>query len=143
MYRRRYRRLVTLLTALALLLCFLPAQAKGDCRLTVYFPNWNVYSDSQNQVKNLPWDRLGCVNHAFWKIEPRDGGYPIVSTDPWADTDESNPKAHFPQYAEYAKKLYFHAGNVSLLLRPGHRLGIPRRSPAGRRRRRRKSREGR
>lgn len=104
MHQRKFRRLIPLLVVLALLLGLLPAQAKAACGLTVYFPNWNVYSDSQNQVKYLPWDRLGSVNHAFWKIEPRDGGYPIVSTDPWADTDESNPKAHFPQYAECVKK---------------------------------------
>ena len=105
MYRKLIRKIMPLLLTASLLLCALPpAQAKADCRVTVYFPNWNVYSDSQAQVKNLPWDRLGCINHAFWKIEPKDGGYAIVSTDPWADTDESNPKAHFPQYAEYAKK---------------------------------------
>ena len=105
MYRKLIRKILPLLLTASLLLCALPpAQAKADCRVTVYFPNWNVYSDSQAQVKNLPWDRLGCINHAFWKIEPKDGGYAIVSTDPWADTDESNPKAHFPQYAQYAKK---------------------------------------
>ena len=115
MRRKITRRLIPLLLTVSLLLCFLPAQAKADCGLTVYFPNWNAYSDSQSQVKYLPWDRLGCVNHAFWKIEPQDGGYPIVSTDPWADTDESNPKAHFPQYAEYAKKY----PNVKILLSIG------------------------
>lgn len=82
-----------------------PAQAEGgDCLATVYFPNWNVYSDSYGQVKDLPWDRLDCINHAFWKIVPVDGGFAIESTDPWADTDEYNPKAHFPQYAEYSRK---------------------------------------
>lgn len=115
MRRKITRRLIPLLLTVSLLLCFLPAQAKADCGLTVYFPNWNAYSDSQSQVKYLPWDRLGCVNHAFWKIEPKDGGYPIASTDPWADTDESNPKAHFPQYAEYAKKY----PNVKILLSIG------------------------
>ncbi|MBO4297399.1 MAG: hypothetical protein J5998_01265 [Clostridia bacterium] len=80
------------------------ALAEAECRLTVYFPNWNVYSGGRNEVKDLPWDRLDCVNHAFWKIVPRDGGFAIASTDPWADTDPANPKAHFPQYAEYAGK---------------------------------------
>ena len=82
-----------------------PATAEGgNCLVTVYFPNWNVYSDSYSQVKDLPWDKLDCINHAFWKIVPKDGGFAIVSTDPWADTDQYNSKAHFPQYAEYAKK---------------------------------------
>ena len=104
MYRRMIRRIMPLLMAASLLLCCLPAQARADRLLTVYYPNWNVYSDSQNQVKYLPWDRLGCINHAFWKVVPTGGGFAIASTDPWADTDEYNPKAHFPQYAEYAKK---------------------------------------
>ncbi len=104
MHRRMNRRILPLL-ALCLLLCSLPlARSLADCRLTVYFPNWNVYSDDGNQVKSLPWNRLDCVNHAFWKIVPVEDGYAIVSTDPWADTDESNPRAHFPQYAQYAKK---------------------------------------
>ena len=72
--------------------------------VTVYFPNWNIYSDSRNDVNGLPWDRLDCVNHAFWKVVPRDGGFAIESTDPWADTDPDNPVAHFPQYAECAEK---------------------------------------
>jgi len=55
-------------------------------------------------VKNLPWDRLDGINHAFWKIVPQDGGFAIASTDPWADTDADNPKAHFPQYAKFAQK---------------------------------------
>ncbi len=104
MHRKSFRRILSLL-AVCLALCALPlVQAKADSRLTVYFPNWNVYSDSMNQVKYLPWDKIDCVNHAFWKIIPREGGYAITSTDPWADTDESNPRAHFPQYAQFAGK---------------------------------------
>ena len=87
----------------ALPLACIPGKAQTESAVTVYFPNWNVYSDSEQQVKNLPWDRLDGINHAFWKIVPQNGGYAIVSTDPWADTDESNPQAHFPQYAQYAK----------------------------------------
>ena len=83
---------------------FAEAEASASCAVTVYFPNWDVYSDAYGQVKDLPWDRLDCINHAFWKIVPKDGGFAIESTDPWADTDEYNPKAHFPQYAEYAEK---------------------------------------
>ena len=104
MYRKMIRRIVPLLAAASLLVCCLPAKANADRLLTVYYPNWNVYSDSQNQVKYLPWDRLGCVNHAFWKVVPTDGGFAIASTDPWADTDEYNPNAHFPQYEGCAKK---------------------------------------
>lgn len=79
-------------------------QAGEEPRLTVYFANWNVYASPSAQVKNLPWDRLDCIHHAFWKITPRDGGYALVSTDASADFGEGNPRAHFPQYAAYAKK---------------------------------------
>ncbi len=99
-------RLLPLPLIAVLVICVLaamPGRAQAESCLTVYFPNWNVYAGDGNQVKNLPWDRLDCVNHAFWKIVPRDGGYAITSTDPWADTDQSNPKAHFPQYAQCAK----------------------------------------
>ena len=72
--------------------------------MTVYFPNWNIYSDSRCSVSGLPWERLDCVNHAFWEVVPKDGGFAVVSTDPWADTDPDNPEAHFPQYAECAEK---------------------------------------
>ena len=82
----------------------LPAEAKGEGTLTVYFPNWNVYSSDDGQVKDLPWGLVDCVNHAFWKIVPENGGYAIASTDPWADTDTDNAKAHFPQYAKYTKQ---------------------------------------
>ena len=91
------------------------AASEGSAAVTVYFPNWSVYSDAYGQVKDLPWDRLDCINHAFWKIEPSEKGFMIVSTDPWADTDASNPKAHFPQYAKYAE-IYPH---VSILLSVG------------------------
>ena len=79
----------------------LPKEEPG---VTVYFPNWNIYSDSRCDVNGLPWDRLDCVNHAFWEVVPRDGGFAVVSTDPWADTDPDNPAAHFPHYAECAEK---------------------------------------
>ena len=80
-----------------------PGAAAGEqAQLCVYFPNWNVYSDGGAQVKNLPWGKIDCILHAFWKIVPDGDGFSIVSTDPWADTDPDNPKAHFPQYAQCA-----------------------------------------
>ena len=78
--------------------------AKEEPGMTVYFPNWNIYSDSRCGVDGLPWERLDCVNHAFWEVVPRESGFAVVSTDPWADTDPDNPAAHFPRYAEYAEK---------------------------------------
>ena len=97
--------LLTVALTLGLLLAAAPAeQAKEEPGVTVYFPNWNIYSDARCDVKGLPWDRLDCVNHAFWEVIPQDGGFAVVSTDPWADTDPDNPNAHFPQYAECAEK---------------------------------------
>ena len=100
--------LCVLLTAALVFTFFLTAAfaepPKEKPGVTVYFPNWNIYSDSRCDVNGLPWDRLDCVNHAFWEVVPRDGGFAIVSTDPWADTDPDNPVAHFPQYAECAEK---------------------------------------
>ena len=100
--------LCVLLTAALVFTFFLTAAfaelPKEEPGVTVYFPNWNIYSDSRCDVKGLPWDRLDCVNHAFWEVIPQDGGFAVVSTDPWADTDPDNPVAHFPQYAECAEK---------------------------------------
>ena len=103
------KRLISMLLipvlAMALFLNAAPAESsKEEPGVTVYFPNWNIYSDSRYDVNNLPWDRLDCVNHAFWEVVPRDGGFAVVSTDPWADTDPDNPAAHFAQYAECAEK---------------------------------------
>ena len=109
MRRWSLRRGAPLLMLFALILSLLPLSApSGEAaarpQAAVYFPNWNVYSDGAAQVKNLPWEKLDCVLHAFWKIVPQNGGYAVVSTDPWADTDESNPKAHFPQYRRCAEQ---------------------------------------
>ncbi len=101
------KRICVLLTVVLVSVPFLGAAAepaKEEPGVTVYFPNWNIYSDSRNDVGSLPWDRLDCVNHAFWKVVPADGSFVLASTDPWADTDPDNPNAHFPQYAEYAEK---------------------------------------
>ncbi len=72
--------------------------------ITVYFPNWNIHTDSRNQVCCLPWDRLDGINHAFWKVAPINGGFALVSTDHQADTDPEDPRAHFAQYAECARR---------------------------------------
>ena len=100
--------LCVLLTAALVFTFFLSAafaeSPKEESGVTVYFPNWNIYSDSRCDVNGLPWDRLDCVNHAFWEVVPQDGGFAVISTDPWADTDPDNPVAHFPQYAECAEK---------------------------------------
>jgi len=57
--------------------------------LTVYFTQWGGQS-----VKDLPWDRVTTINHAFWKILP--DTFKIVTIDPDPAVDE----AHFKAYAE-------------------------------------------
>lgn len=101
---RRYAAMAILTCSLAPAVLPLSGRAGGRQKVSVYFPNWNVYDSAYGQVKDLPWDAVDCVYHAFWKIAPSGGGYPIVSTDPYADTDPSNPKAHFPQYAKMSQK---------------------------------------
>ena len=103
------KKLLCVILAAALVFTFFLNSAfaeppKEEPGVTVYFPNWNIYSDSRCSVSGLPWDRLDCVNHAFWEVVPKDDGFAVVSTDPWADTDPDNPAAHFPQYAECAEK---------------------------------------
>ena len=53
------RTLLCALLALFLLLAVsaapVPAEASSAGRLTVYFPNWNVYSDTACQVRNPPF----------------------------------------------------------------------------------------
>ena len=102
-------KILVVVLAAALILSSCPGNTRGESdeegdRLTVYFPNWSIYADPRCQVKNLPWDRIDCVNHAFFKVSPAEGGFALRSTDPWADTDPENPNAHFSQYEEALKK---------------------------------------
>ena len=105
-WARRIARVLScmMLGAAALPLFSFPGHAGAGPRVTVYFANWNVYSSSDGQVSSLPWDRLDCVNHAFWKIIAEGEGFSIAPADAWADVDESNPQAHFPQYARYSAR---------------------------------------
>jgi chitinase len=77
------------------------AQADVSKELTVYFVNWAVYADvhQRQRVRDLPWDRLSTINHAFWRIAPNEDytAFPISSFDPWADFDMRD--SHFSQYA--------------------------------------------
>lgn len=104
--RLNVRRLLALALLLVVFIApFCPKGAKGEeSSVTIYFPNWNVYSSDTGEVKDIPWDKVDCVNHAFWEVKPSADGYAVVSTDPWADTDTDNRKAHFPQYAEMKAK---------------------------------------
>lgn len=98
-----------ILLVCSLLLYALPlvgptGSAAAEGTVTVYFPNWNIYQEDASQVRNLPWDRLDRIHHAFWKIVPEENGFALAPTDSWADVDPGNDKAHFPQYADYAAR---------------------------------------
>ncbi len=90
-----------------------PQAAAQEQELVIYFTNWAVHTSDNGQVKNLPWDRVSYINHAFWKIVPDGEGYAIASTDTAADL--TNSKAHFKQYEEYTAKY----PNVNVMLSIG------------------------
>lgn len=108
--KRKWIRSISFLFAAAVLpMAMAPVSTPGRAAQTqplvsVYFPNWNVFSQDLSEVKHLPWNRVDRIYHAFWKIVRNEKGYAIVSTDPWADIDPGNPQAHFPQYAKYTKQ---------------------------------------
>jgi len=91
------------------------ANADRKAFVSVYFPNWNIFSQDYAEVKHLPWDRIDRIYHAFWKIVKEGNDFVIRSSDPWADTDSANAKAHFSQYAQYSSRF----PNTEILLSIG------------------------
>lgn len=87
----------------------------GPRELVMYFGNWIMKDQGAvGEVGALPWDKVTCINHAFWKIQPDgEGGYPIVSTETFLDLEDESPgewapelnlpKNHFAQYAYYSE----------------------------------------
>lgn len=55
-------------------------------RVITYFPNWGIYNGAHQsmQVSQIPWEKVTCVNHAFFTIDKE---FNLVSTDPDADFD--------------------------------------------------------
>lgn len=98
----------------------------------VYFANW--YLDTKTaeegaEVCSIPWDKVTCINHAFWAVEPADGStetswdrlaasgeprtsFRVASTLPKADFDNDEPsrmapglpRSHFAQYQYYSEQ---------------------------------------
>ncbi|MBS1367147.1 MAG: hypothetical protein HPZ81_05605 [Oscillospiraceae bacterium] len=98
----------------------------------VYFANW--YLDTKTaeegaEVCSIPWDKVTCINHAFWAVEPADGStetswdrlaasgeprtsFRVASTLPAADFDNDEPsrmapglpRNHFAQYQYYSEQ---------------------------------------
>jgi len=78
-----------------------PEEQAVERKLNIYYANWSIYSDThqRQQVKDLPWDRISVINHAFWRIAPNAEftEFPISSIDIQADF---GPGMCFDQYAE-------------------------------------------
>ena len=70
-------------------------------KLTVYYMNWSPYSplNQNQQVRDLPWDRLSAINHAFFRIVPNEDftEFGIESITPSQDFRVGGA---FDQYAE-------------------------------------------
>jgi chitinase len=120
------RKLTALLTAAAIAVSSavfpLSANASEDDnakKLNVYYINWAATNSLHNnqQVKDLPWDRISTINHAFWKIQPNESHteFPIVTSDASADFGDDGKGGAFAQYAEYIKKY----PNVKVVLSVG------------------------
>lgn len=101
-------------------------------QVIVYFANWNLDlkpARAGGEVAGIPWDKVTCVNHAFWAVEPADGtketsftrresgqgprtAFRIVSLNPENDYGDKGPseiepglpRNHFAQYAAFAEK---------------------------------------
>jgi len=80
-------------------------------QLIVYYSNW---STGRQQVKDLPWDRLSIINHAFWRISPNAEmtEFPIASLNTHADFGAG---MCFDQYEEITAKY----PNVKVLISVG------------------------
>ena len=70
-------------------------------KLNIYYANWSVYNDvhQKQHVRDLPWDRISTINHAFWRIVPNADRteFPIASIDAQADFGKG---MCFDQYEE-------------------------------------------
>ncbi len=104
---KRAKKLLWLILSVVLVLSlYVPASAAPSTGkdVVIYYPNWACYNDvHQTQyVKDLPWDKVTTINHAFWAIIPEtvDGKttYPISTIDSPADFEMENN--HFDAYAE-------------------------------------------
>jgi len=69
--------------------------------LSVYYMNWSPHShlNQHQQVRDLPWNRVSVINHAFWRLVPNEDQtqFSIASIEPHLDL---RPGGAFDQYAE-------------------------------------------
>lgn len=70
-------------------------QDKSSKKVVTYFPSWGVYQAAQQNitVKDIAWDKVTHVNHAFFEIT---NDFKIQSTDSYADY-ENTDFGHAPQ----------------------------------------------
>lgn len=108
------------------------AEERVDKQVIVYFANWNLNEKDAmagGEVASIPWESVTFVNHAFWAAAPADGStetsferrekgeparteFEIISTNPKADYEDTEPSAvdpemernHFAEYAAFSEK---------------------------------------
>ena len=106
--------------------------AAEEKEVIVYFANWYLdpkTTEEGTEVCSIPWDKVTCINHAFWAVEPADGSteaswdrlaasgdprtsFRVASTLPKADFDNDEPsrmapglpRSHFAQYQYYSEQ---------------------------------------
>ena len=98
-------------------------------QVIVYFANWNLNEKEAmagGEVASIPWGSVTFINHAFWAVSPADGStetsferrekgesarteFEIISTDPKADYEDTDPSAVDPEVARnhFAEYAYF------------------------------------
>lgn len=136
------KRLLSIFLAAVMVLALLPiipsalaAPAEGK-DLAVYFTNWAVHTNPEKTAKNLQWDKITTINHAFWEIVPAKDKqiagdrtwapgdeFTIRTTEPEGDfgglltegDENSYYEGHFTQYA----KMCAQYPNVAVLLSVG------------------------
>lgn len=101
-------------------------------QVVVYFPGWKV-DDHKNtpncEVISLPWDKITCVNYAFWEVAPTENpeqtslervkeglgartSFRVASNSDFSEQmklfrsriDPKLPIGHFPQFAAMSQK---------------------------------------
>ncbi|KNF08272.1 putative bifunctional chitinase/lysozyme [Gottschalkia purinilytica] len=94
----------------------------GSKKVVAYFPNWGTYNSAHQsfEVKDIPWDRVTHINHAFFTI---DRNFKLTSLDTYADYEKQfahsegwgKLSGHMGEY-KYYKNVY---PNVKVLISVG------------------------
>ncbi len=113
--KKKLKKLLPLVLVLGILFTLLPvgtsvSSAASGKNFVVYFPNWGMYNTAHMSmnVGMIPWNKVTCINHAFFTIDP---SYKLASTDDYADFqatfahsegwDPGMIRGHFGEYKYY------------------------------------------